>query len=183
VRSTVPDYGPQTTNRSIARTRSSRGVGQFHSIQGPTRCCNGCRPLAARSFPDSPRRMRDDEHAFGRSPREVGIAAGVCRRRIAICWFVGSRFIGDTRVFGEAARLDGKARFSASNPSWDGHAWVVLGDRLLDPSIFRTAYSRLFSPPALASHVKERAWERRGCWSAQSIRRWRSACGMSPNTS
>jgi hypothetical protein len=50
-------------------------------------------------------------------------------------YVVGSRFIGDTRVFGEAARLDGKARFSASNPSWDGHAWVVLGDRLLDPSI------------------------------------------------
>jgi hypothetical protein len=65
------------------------------------------------------------------------------------------------RVVGEAARLDGKARFSASNPSWDGHAWVVLGDRLLDPSIFRTAYSR-FSPPALASHVRKELGKGRG---------------------
>jgi hypothetical protein len=31
-------------------------------------------------------------------------------------YVVGSRFVGDTRVFGEAARLDGNARFSASNP-------------------------------------------------------------------
>jgi hypothetical protein len=50
-------------------------------------------------------------------------------------YVVGSRFIGDTRVFGEPARLDGKARFSACNSSWDGHAWVVLGDRLLARSL------------------------------------------------
>ena len=76
-------------------------------------------------------------------------------------YVVGSRFVGDTRVFGEAARLDGKARFSASDPSWDGHAWVVFGGTLLDPSIFRTAYSRC-SPPALATHVKKEFGEGRG---------------------
>jgi hypothetical protein len=76
-------------------------------------------------------------------------------------YVVGSRFLGETRIFGEVARLDGKARFSASGPSWDGHAWVVFGDRLLDPSIFRTAYSR-FSPPVLASHVRKEFGEGRG---------------------
>jgi hypothetical protein len=64
----------------------------------------------------------------------------------------GQLWIGETRVFGEEAPIDGQ-RFSQSNPSWDGHAWIICGDYLADIAICRTAYSN-FSPPALAEHVK-----------------------------
>src|ERR1035441_3938195 len=48
--------------------------------------------------------------------------------------------IGTTCVFGENADTrDWRLAFSKSNPSWDGHCWVVFGDRLADISIFRTA--------------------------------------------
>jgi hypothetical protein len=49
----------------------------------------------------------------------------------------GSLYVGETRVFGEDSDIDGKNRFSRSDPSWDGHAWIVWGDRLVDLSIFR----------------------------------------------
>jgi hypothetical protein len=65
----------------------------------------------------------------------------------------GSLFVGETRVFGENGEINGRTRFSQSNLSWDGHAWIVSGDRLADVSIFRTAYSK-FAPPALAAHVE-----------------------------
>ena len=65
---------------------------------------------------------------------------------------VGSLYVGDARIFGEDGDVDGRDRFSRSDPSWDGHAWLVSGDWLADVSIFRTAYSRV-SPPALAAHV------------------------------
>ena len=73
----------------------------------------------------------------------------------------GSLFIGTTRIFGEDSELDGAARFSQSDLSWDGHAWIVSGNRLADVSIFRTAYSP-FSPPALATHVLQEFGKNRG---------------------
>jgi hypothetical protein len=42
----------------------------------------------------------------------------------------GSLYVGDTRVFGE------EQRFPQSDPSWDGHAWVICGDWLADASVF-----------------------------------------------
>jgi hypothetical protein len=68
--------------------------------------------------------------------------------------FAGSLFVGDTRVFGDDGSIDWKTRFSASNPSWDGHAWIVHGNLLADISVFRTAYSK-FSPPLLTAHVQQ----------------------------
>jgi hypothetical protein len=65
----------------------------------------------------------------------------------------GSLYVGDTRVFGEDGELDGKAVFSQTNLSWNGHAWVVYGDYLADVSIGRTATSDK-SPPALKEHVE-----------------------------
>ncbi len=63
----------------------------------------------------------------------------------------GSLYVGDTCVFGEDGELDGKTRFSQSNLSWDGHAWIVCGDWLSDVSLFRTADGAK-SPPALKVH-------------------------------
>jgi hypothetical protein len=48
----------------------------------------------------------------------------------------GSLYVGDTRVFGEDGQFDGKQRFPQSDPSWDGHAWVICGDWLADASVF-----------------------------------------------
>lgn len=68
-------------------------------------------------------------------------------------WFFSvSDTRADTRVFGSDDELDGKSRFSKSDPSWDGHAWIALGDYVADVSLFRTARSGK-SLPALASHV------------------------------
>jgi hypothetical protein len=66
---------------------------------------------------------------------------------------VGSLFIGDVRVFGEDGEIDGK-RFSQSSPSWDGHAWVMLGDYIADASLFRTARSGK-GHPTLGPHVEK----------------------------
>ncbi|MEK7994689.1 MAG: hypothetical protein AAB403_12870 [Planctomycetota bacterium] len=66
----------------------------------------------------------------------------------------GSLYVGSARVFGEDSTLDGKARFSQSELSWDGHAWLVFGNLLADISIFRTADSGK-GQPALAAHVHE----------------------------
>lgn len=52
----------------------------------------------------------------------------------------GGLSVGSEHVFGAGGQFDGK-RFDQSNPSWDGHAWVELGDLVADVSIFRTAYS------------------------------------------
>jgi hypothetical protein len=54
----------------------------------------------------------------------------------------GQLCIGESRIFGEEDEIDGE-RFSQSNPSWNGHAWIVCGDYLADISMFRTAYSDL----------------------------------------
>lgn len=64
----------------------------------------------------------------------------------------GSLYVGGTRVFGEDSALDGKARFSQSELSWDGHAWLVFGNLLADVSLFRTADSGK-GPPALSAHI------------------------------
>jgi hypothetical protein len=64
----------------------------------------------------------------------------------------GSLFAGEKRVFGEDRAINGRERFSQSDLSWDGHAWLVTGDLMADVSMFRTAYSKA-SPPVLAAHV------------------------------
>lgn len=73
----------------------------------------------------------------------------------------GSLCVGDTRVFGKDGELDWKRCFSRSNPSWDGHSWIVCGDWLADASVFRTADST-GSPPALSRYVEENFGRGRG---------------------
>ena len=64
----------------------------------------------------------------------------------------GSLYVGDTRIFGEDGELDGKTRFSQTDMSWDGHAWIVYGDWLADVSVCRTADSDK-SHPALKAQI------------------------------
>lgn len=74
---------------------------------------------------------------------------------------VGALSIGNVRIFGNDELLDGESRFSRSDLSWDGHAWVVFGNYLADVSLCRTAYSKQ-RPPLLASHVLREFGPRRG---------------------
>jgi hypothetical protein len=74
----------------------------------------------------------------------------------------GAFSIGTTCLFGkDAESRDWKLAFSESNPSWDGHCWVMFGNFIADVSIFRTAYS-YHSPPLLKRFVAERFGKGRG---------------------
>jgi hypothetical protein len=65
-------------------------------------------------------------------------------------------------VFGQAAdRVDANDTFGRSNPSWDGHSWLVCGDNIVDISLFRTAYS-VQSPPHLTQFGRAQFGEGRG---------------------
>lgn len=72
----------------------------------------------------------------------------------------GELYLGASRVFGGATHADASV-FKESHPSWDGHCWIVFGDRIADVSLFRTAYSKS-APPRLAHYVKEHFGEGRG---------------------
>ncbi len=67
----------------------------------------------------------------------------------------GSLFIGDSRIFGADSQVDFDILFGRENLSWDGHAWVVFGDLLIDVSLFRTARAR-FCHPLLKQHVRSK---------------------------
>jgi len=55
-------------------------------------------------------------------------------------------------IFGDRQPFDGSQIFSAPNPDWDGHVWVMIGPYVVDVSIFRTAYSAQ-GPARLAKHI------------------------------
>ncbi|MGA3307387.1 MAG: hypothetical protein ABSD08_02065 [Xanthobacteraceae bacterium] len=57
----------------------------------------------------------------------------------------GSLYVDDKRIFGEDSNVDGQT-FSKSNPSWDGHGWLAVGDFIADISVGRTARSGKCSP-------------------------------------
>jgi hypothetical protein len=65
---------------------------------------------------------------------------------------VGSVFIGGSRIF-DGRSIDDVAKLKHSDPSWEGHAWAVSGDHLVDLSVSHRAHWR-FSP-ALAAHFRE----------------------------
>ncbi len=74
----------------------------------------------------------------------------------------GALLIGSERVFGdENTPFDGRTIFSKSNPSWDGHCWLVFGSYLADISIFSIAYSA-DTPLVLAQHMVKRFGRGRG---------------------
>lgn len=74
----------------------------------------------------------------------------------------GGLVIGQSWIFGvaEPAR-DWNSAFNESNPSWDGHCWVMLGKYIADISLFRTEYSQ-YSPPVLSQHVTRKFGTGRG---------------------
>lgn len=57
-----------------------------------------------------------------------------------------------TTFFDDVPKLS--EAFGASDLSWDGHCWIVLGKWIADVSICRTAKSGR-APPALARHMRQ----------------------------
>jgi hypothetical protein len=89
-------------------------------------------------------------------------ACGVRKCMNAPCYVVaGSLYVGDVRVYGDDAPIDGAARFNQDAVSWDGHCWLMVGNLIVDASLFRTAYSGK-GHPVLATHVRRRFGEGRG---------------------
>lgn len=67
---------------------------------------------------------------------------------------VGDLSVPEARVFGDGGNGDLSEVFGASDLSWDGHCWIVLGKWIADVSICRTAKSGR-APPALARHMRQ----------------------------
>jgi hypothetical protein len=64
----------------------------------------------------------------------------------------GTLVVEGEPVFGDRQPFDASALFGAPTPAWNGHAWVMIGDYIVDISIFRTAYSA-DGPAKLAQHI------------------------------
>ncbi|PZV23218.1 MAG: hypothetical protein DCF12_19255 [Snowella sp.] len=95
-------------------------------------------------------------------PDLPGVCAPMCATYLAyweqkprprMFMVAGEFLVNDLRVWGydemSATIQDDLAK---SNLSWDGHYWLVLGEYIIDPSVFRTAYSEK-SPPILKQHI------------------------------
>jgi hypothetical protein len=66
------------------------------------------------------------------------------------------------RIFGNNMNAhDMSKSLSESNLDWDGHCWVVFGDRIGDISLFRTAYSE-HTPEWLGEMIRSKFGEDRG---------------------
>jgi hypothetical protein len=71
------------------------------------------------------------------------------------CYVVaGDLSVPEGRVFGDGGDNDLSGVFNASDPSWDGHCWIVLGKWIADVSICRTVKSGR-APPALTRHMRD----------------------------
>ncbi|WP_062342890.1 hypothetical protein [Novosphingobium sp. CCH12-A3] len=83
----------------------------------------------------------------------AALAVGLERQMAAPIHVVaGTLAVDGEPVFGDRQPFDGPQVFSASDPDWDGHVWVMAGPYVVDISIFRTAYSRQ-GPAKLAKHI------------------------------
>jgi hypothetical protein len=63
----------------------------------------------------------------------------------------GSLFIGGRQIF-DAGDVDDVAKLAQADPTWNGHAWAVSGNHLVDLSVFHRAHWRF--TPVLAAHVR-----------------------------
>jgi len=84
------------------------------------------------------------------------------RTGLAVYLAAGNLVVDGESVFGsDTGTPEIASMFDASQPDWDGHAWVVIGDLLGDLSIFRTAYSPR-AHPRLHHAIVERFGPGRG---------------------
>lgn len=63
------------------------------------------------------------------------------KKAVPVLMVAGSLKAGSEWVYGDGGTIDGKGVFSGSDPSWDGHAWLMFGPYVADASLLRTASS------------------------------------------
>ena len=63
------------------------------------------------------------------------------QKAVPVFVVAGSLKAGGQWIYGDGQPFDGKAVFGGSNPSWDGHAWVMFGPYVADASLRQTALS------------------------------------------
>jgi hypothetical protein len=80
--------------------------------------------------------------------------------KVPVYMVAGSLKVCDKWIYGTGRPFDGK-RFFASDPSWDGHAWVMFGPYVTDVSLRQTALSER-SHPLLSAHVRQLFGEKPG---------------------
>jgi hypothetical protein len=157
-------------------------------MMGPRRA--GLFPIVARSqSPDLARRLVG--HRLTRAERgalaELAIrylaefpalpgacavmSAGFCalirqETDIPVVVAAGGLAIGGRAFYRPDLAGDPSGTFDESRLDWDGHAWVVAGDSVLDLSIFRTGYSGL-GPPGLLEALLHRFGPGRGAFVAK----------------
>lgn len=85
----------------------------------------------------------------------------------------GALKVDSDYIFGGNAAVDGDRIFSETNPSWDGHVWVLFADQIVDISLARTALSgrshpllerrfrSAFGEAELLVMTEEEAWQSR----------------------
>lgn len=71
----------------------------------------------------------------------------------------GALSVGGVGIFGYRDATPAGKKFDVSDPSWDGHAWVMFGPLIADPSLLRTARSPR-AHPVLHRHVSDCFGER-----------------------
>jgi hypothetical protein len=74
--------------------------------------------------------------------------------KVPVYMIAGSLKVRDRWIYGDGRPIDGKKIFGGSNPSWDGHAWVMFGPYVADVSVRQTALSGR-SHPLLAALVRK----------------------------
>jgi hypothetical protein len=78
---------------------------------------------------------------------------GLIRDRLDIPAYcvAGDLVVGGRKMF-DAGKDPIASTFDQSNPAWDCHCWVAVGEWIGDVSLCRTAYSR-YGPRGLRRHV------------------------------
>jgi hypothetical protein len=63
------------------------------------------------------------------------------KKAVPVFLVAGSLKVEGKWIYGDGRSCDGKATFGSSNPSWDGHAWVMYGPYVADLSVRQTVLS------------------------------------------
>lgn len=83
----------------------------------------------------------------------AGFATLVTQRsEIPAVVVAGGLAVGGTEYFSSRPPRELRSVFDSSRLDWDGHAWALVGNHVVDLSIFRTAYSGL-GPPGLEEAI------------------------------
>ena len=82
-------------------------------------------------------------------------------KSVPILMVAGSLKVEGKWIYGDGRPFDGQVVFGGSNPSWDGHCWLMFGPYVADVSVRQTALSGK-SHGSLEALVRRKFGEERG---------------------